>query len=102
MKIKLISKDLHEVEYVIKEKRTKKGNRKMVLKTSKSESWVECSKNEKQIELIDDGNDYTIKIPGKDHIVLDASELNVLHLIIDNYIKETDDFSSGYKRVVKK
>lgn len=102
MKIKLISKDSHEVEYVVKGKTTKKGNRKMVLKTSKSNTWTEYSKNQKRVELIDDGDNYTIKLADKEPIVLDASELNVLYLLIDNYVKETDNFSSGYDRVVKK
>lgn len=47
--------------------------------------WVETTKDKKVIELIDDFDYYTIK-----------------SLIIDNFIKETDNFSPGYERVIKK
>lgn len=102
MKIKLVNKEDGNIEYIIKQKKTKHGYDKFVLKTSKSDIWFDSAKNTKEIEMIDNGNDYVIKFPNMDNIVLDTEQLNALYLIIDNYIKETDNFSPSYERLVKK
>lgn len=102
MKIKLINQDEHLVEYVIKEKLTKEGNRKMLLKTSKSDIWVDFAKNKKQVEIIEIGDDFLIKIQDKPDMILDASQLQVLQLLLNNFVLETDNFSPGYERLIKK
>ncbi len=102
MKIKLIDKETKNVEYVVKQKTTKEGYEKFILKTSKSDVWQKHAKNKIEVVLIDNGNDYVIDLPGINSITLDASQLNVLYLVIDNFIKETDNFSSGYDRYIKK
>lgn len=102
MKIKLINQDEHLVEYIIKEKKTKEGNRKMVLKTSKSDSWTDFAKNKKQVEIIEVGDDFLIKMKGKPDMILDASQLHVLQLLLDNFVIETNNFAPHYQRIVKK
>jgi hypothetical protein len=102
MKIKLINQDEHLVEYIIKEKKTKEGNRKMVLKTSKSDSWTDFAKNKKQVEIIEVGDDFLIKMKGKPDMILDASQLHVLQLLLDNFVIETNNFAPDYQRIVKK
>lgn len=102
MKIKLINQDEHLVEYIIKEKKTKEGNRKMVLKTSKSDSWTDFAKNKKQVEIIEVGDDFLIKMKGKPDMILDASQLHVLQLLLDNFVIETNNFAPDYQRVVMK
>ena len=102
MKIKLINQDEHLVEYIIKEKKTKEGNRKMVLKTSKSDSWTDFAKNKKQVEIIEVGDDFLIKMKGKPDMILDASQLHVSQLLFDNFVIETNNFAPDYQRIVKK
>lgn len=102
MKIKLINQDEHLVEYIIKEKQTKEGNRKMVLKTSKSDSWTDFAKNKKQVEIIEVGDDFLIKMKDKPDMILDASQLHVLQLLLDNFVMETNNFAPDYQRVVMK
>lgn len=102
MKIKLINQDEHLVEYIIKEKKTKEGNRKMVLKTSKSDSWTDFAKNKKQVEIIEVGDDFLIKMKDKPDMILDASQLHVLQLLLDNFVMETNNFAPDYQRVVMK
>lgn len=102
MKIKLINQDEHLVEYIIKEKKTKEGNRKMVLKTSKSDSWTDFAKNKKQVEIIEVGDDFLIKMKDKPDMILDASQLHVLQLLLDNFVIETNNFAPDYQRIVKK
>lgn len=102
MKIKLINQDEHLVEYIIKEKKTKEGNRKMVLKTSKSDSWTDFAKNKKQVEIIEVGDDFLIKMKDKPDMILDASQLHVLQLLLDNFVMETNNFAPDYQRIVKK
>jgi hypothetical protein len=101
MKIKLINKDEHLVEFIIKEKKTKEGFRKMILKTSKSDSWTDSAKNKKHVEIIEIGDDYLIKMSSRPDIILDASELNELQLLLNNFVLETDNFSPEYERVIK-
>ena len=102
MKIKLINQDEHLVEYIIKEKKTKEGNRKMVLKTSKSDSWTDFAKNKKQVEIIEVGDDFLIKMKDKPDMILDASQLHVLQLLLDNFVMETNNFAPDYQRIVMK
>lgn len=103
MKTLLISKDNNNVEYVIKSKDKKNGDIKTTLKTSKSDAWNESHKNEKLIEIIDDGNGCDIDIlDGEDSMVirLDYSQVAALYLALDE-IRKTSNLMPKYKRVFK-
>ena len=99
-KFYVLNKDEGELEYVITEKTTKKGCPKFVLKTSKSNIWVEDAKNEKKVEIIDYDSTYRIQVDGQE-LSLDASSLNDLHLLIDHYVTTSKNFAPEYEKVIK-
>jgi hypothetical protein len=103
MKTHLINKDCGNVEYIIKSKDKKNGDIKTTLKRSKSDVWTEHAKNEKLIEIIDDGIVYDIDIlDGEDSMVirLDYSQVAELYLVLDE-IRKTSNLMPKYKRVFK-
>ena len=102
-KIKFIDPSNDVLDYVLKHKSTKSGYKKIELKTSKdSSAWLENNRNIKVAELVDKDDIIKLRLKDKIDVSLDAVLLSELYLLLDEFMKDNDNFMTVYKRKEKK
>jgi hypothetical protein len=100
-KVKLISNESGEVEFVATKKEKVEGTSKLVLKTAKYGSWSDEYKNKKLVEIEDDGNIISIKSEGGVSISLEYDAFESLYLAMREFVMTESNFMPEYKRLVK-